>query len=137
MNITITDYKRNTVLIIPVVPPDLAIKSSSNNEVYNSIKQDINIIGNAGLREFSISSFFPVDKKYPFVASGSSDNGYEYVSFLEQNKNNKLPIRVVITGKNKKTILNCLMSIESFSFSVAKNSDLNYELSLKEFIDTL
>ncbi len=133
MNITITDINKTTVLVIPIVPPKLIMKSGANNEVFSSINKDINIIGNPTLNEFTINSIFPVGKSYPFVANGAEKNGYRYCSFIEENKNNKLPIRVVITTQDKYTILNTLMSIESFTFSINKNSDIEYELALKEF----
>ena len=133
MNITLTSQDNSQVFIIPVVPPNLPIKSGSNNETFSSIDKDITIIGNPVLREFSLNSFFPVNKNYPFVKNGYEPDGWKYVSFIESAKNSKQPVRVVVTTNNKYTVLNILMSIESFIFSADKVGDIQYELSLKEF----
>jgi hypothetical protein len=133
MNITLSANNNSDIYIIPVVPPNLPIKTAMNNEVLSTLNGDILILGNETLKEFSISSFFPVNKSYKFTANGYEANGWKYVNFIGENKKSKTPIRVVITTKDKYTVLNTLMSIESFVYSVDKVRDIQYELSLKEF----
>ena len=136
MNITITDKTGSTSLIIPIVPPEIPITKPSKNQVFETINGDLNIIGNEGLTETAWDSFFPC-KEYPFAATGSSINGWDYVDFFNNAKKNKLPIRVVMTSKDRHTILNMLASIEKWEYKPDKVGDIKYSLGLKEYVQQL
>lgn len=134
-NIILSANNNADVMVLPVVPPDIPVKSPQNNEVFSTIKGDVLIIGKPGLREVSITSFFPVNKDYPFIAHGAERNGFKYVEFIENYRRLQKPVRLVWTTKDKYTVLNMLCAVESFEYAPDKVGDLNYTLALKEFID--
>lgn len=136
MNITLSANNNSDVMILPVVPPDVPIRSPQNNEVFSAINGDLLIIGKRGLREVTITSFFPVNKDYPFIAQGAESNGYKYIEFIENYKNLREPFRLVITTKDKYSVLNMLCTVEAgFEYAPDKVGDLKYTLPLKEFIN--
>jgi hypothetical protein len=133
MNITLSVNNNKDIYVLPVVPNGIEIESSQKNETFEGLNGDITLIGNTGLKEFSVSSFFPVDKKYNFVAQGSEKNGWKYVEFIENLKKNKTPVRVVMTNKQKYSVFNGLCSIEKFKYKTDNVGDIQYTLDLKEF----
>lgn len=133
MNITISKNNNSEILIIPVVPPNVPIKQAGKNEVFETLNGDINILKLPGLKELSISSFFPVNKNYEFVAKGSETDGFKYVNFLENSKNSREYIRLVMTAKDNKTLFNSLVSVEDFEYSIDKVGDIAYSVDFKEF----
>lgn len=133
MNIILTDISNLGIFVIPVVPDGTAIKTSSDNEIIDTLDGQINIIGNEKLRKLEWDSFFPVNKHYSFVSNGSLSNGWLYVSFIESMKKLKLPIRVICMAKNKIPMANMLMSIDTFDYYIDKPNDIKYSISLTEF----
>lgn len=133
MNITISNVKKTEIYVLPVVLPNIPIKTGSRNEIFSAITQELNIIGNSTLIEVEINSFLPVNKNYSFVKAGSEKDGKIILDFLNQQKNLKLPIRVVMTDKSKGTVLNILMSVESLEYNFDKAGDIKYSMTLKEF----
>lgn len=114
---------------LPVKPSDYTIGVASNNTTLNVIKVgDINLIGNSGLREISLSSFFPA-KDYNFSNNSNRKTPLTYVEKIEAWRTAKEPIRVIITG-----VLNMECTIESFSYGEQDaTGDIYYLLALKEY----
>lgn len=133
MYIILTDIANITPFIVPIVPPNVEIDSDGNNTEQNTLNGQINIIDFPKLRTITWSSIFPVNKKYNFVNAGAIPNGWSYVIFLETMKNFRLPIRIIITTKNKIPILNTLATIDKFERHIDKAGDINYTIQLKEF----
>ena len=99
---------------LPVKPSDYTVSVSHKNTVVNVIQVgDINLIGNTGLREISLKSFFPA-KAYNFSNNAGRKQPLAYVEKIESWRKSGTPIRVIITGtlnmeatlivKGKKTI---------------------------------
>jgi len=133
MNIVLSANNNADVYILPVVPNGLDIDEPQTTEILKGLDHDIKVIGNVGLDKLSINSFFPVDKKYTFIATGAESNGLKYVEFIQNCKKNKIPMRVVITNKNKYTIKNKLFSIEDFKYHSDNVGDIVYQLDLEEY----
>lgn len=126
--------KYNDRLIqLPVNPEDVTIDGSSNNDTTDTVGQgEISNIGFPGLKELTISSFFP--KRYNgelYINTGGQFEGPEfYIKFFEDIKKDRKPFRLIITDLN----INMLVSIESFSNTYAYGTDdVDYELELKEY----
>lgn len=133
MNIILTDKANITPFIIPVVPTDIALGATGDNEETDTIQGKISIVKNPHLRSASWSSFFPVNKNYSFVRPGSLSNGWAYVAFIELMRTLKLPIRIIVTNSDRIPILNILATIKKFNISsVDKVGDIYYEIELKE-----
>lgn len=87
--------KYNDRLIqLPVNPEDITINGSSNNDTTDTVGQgEISNIGFPGLKELTISSFFP--KRYNgelYINTGGQFEGPEfYIKFFEDIKKDRKP----------------------------------------------
>ena len=114
---------------LPVKPSEYTINVSHKNTVVNVIqKGDINLIGKTGLRDLSLSSFFPA-RDYNFSNNSGRKEPLAYVEKIEEWRNSGEPIRVIVTG-----ILNMECTIESFNYGEKDaTGDIYYTISLKEY----
>jgi nucleoid-associated protein YgaU len=114
---------------LPVKPSDYMVSVSHKNTVANVVKLgDINLLGNTGLRELPLSSFFPA-KDYNFSNNADRKEPQWYVNKLEEWRLANEPIRYIITDT-----LNMECTIESFSYGEQDaTGDIYYSLSLKEY----
>ena len=122
--------KDNDIKIqLPVKPKDYNIMVASKNTVVNVIQLgDINLIGKTGLREISLSSFFPA-KDYNFSNNAERKAPLHYINKIDEWRNSGEPIRVIITST-----LNMECTIESFSWGEQDaTGDIYYTMALKEY----
>ena len=114
---------------LPVKPSEFNVTVAHRNTVVNVIQLgDINLMGKTGLREVSLSSFFPA-KDYNFSINIDRKTPIEYVNQLESWRNSGKPVRVIITD-----LLNMEATIESFTWGERDaTGDIYYTLSLKEY----
>lgn len=113
---------------LPVNPSSYNITGSQRNTVVNVVQfGDINLLGNSGLREISLSSFFPA-KQYNFSKAVLA-NPIDYVNTIDGWRLSKSIVRVIITGT-----LNLPCTIESFTFGEQDGTrDIYYTIALKEY----
>lgn len=130
MDIFLSNKNRSQIIKLPVIPSEIMIQSPNQNETFTTVAQgDILLIGPAGLKTLSLSSFFPV-KNYPFLKDRTY-KGMEYVNIIEKWKTSKEPIRLVIAAK--KPLINMLCGFE-FEYGIKDGSgDIAYTLTLSEF----
>lgn len=130
MDIFLSNKNRSQIIKLPVIPSEIMIQSPNQNETFTTVAQgDILLIGPAGLKTLSLSSFFPV-KNYPFLKDRTY-KGMEYVNIIEKWKTSKEPIRLVIAAK--KPLINMLCGFE-FEYGIKDGSgDIHYTLTLTEF----
>ena len=121
--------EHDSKLQLPVKPSEYTVTVSHNNTAVNVIQLgDINLIGKTGLREISLSSFFPA-KDYNFSNNSVRKTPLSYVKKIDEWRNSGEPIRVIITG-----VLNMECTIESFSYGEQDATrDIYYTLQLKEY----
>ena len=114
-------------VILPVKPKDYTVSVSHRNTVTNVIQVgDINLKGKTGLREVSLSSFFPA-KDYNFASS--SGDPLSIVEKIERWRKSDDPCRVVI-GR----ALNMECTIENFNWGEKDaTGDIYYTMALKEY----
>lgn len=131
MDIFLSVNNRAELIQLPIVPSEFKINSPTNNETFTTINQgDIKLLGERGLKDLTIDSFFP-SKKYSFARSGDYDR-WKYVEMIESWADRKLRVRLVVTGSP----LNIVMVIDSFEYGVQDGSgDIYYSLALSEFKD--
>lgn len=128
MDIFLSTKDRKQVIQLPIVPAELKIQDTVNNETFTTVNQgDIKLLGLRGLKSISFDSFFPV-KEYSF--SRNKDMfGWEYVEIIDAWIEKRMPIRIVAGSA-----INILMSIDSFEYGLQDGSgDVYYNLSLSEF----
>ena len=114
---------------LPVNPSKFTVTVVNKNTVVNVIQLgDINLIGKSGLREVSLSSFFPA-RVYNFSNMSTEKDPMDYVRRIETWRNAGEPIRVIITGT-----INMECTIESFSYGEQDATrDIYYTIALKEY----
>lgn len=133
MDIIFSANNNEEIKVMPVMPENLPeVSISYNNITMSTIYGELNLIGSKGLRELSLSSFFPC-RQYPFMRPKSTTDWQSYVSFFQRWANNKKPIRIVIVDDNKE-ILNMAVTVNSFKWFIKKNKDVEYTVDLKEYV---
>lgn len=133
MDIICSANNNEEIVVLPVVPPlETIVNSIYQNEVFTAIDGEINLIGNQALKTLEIASFFPTHK-YPWIKQGANANGWNYVDFFEKWQRRKVPIRIIITTKYNREVLNMAVTIDSFTYTLDEVGDIQYTLSLKEY----
>lgn len=114
---------------LPVKPTEYHVTVSHKNTVVNVLQLgDINLKGKTGLREVSLSSFFPA-KDYNFSNNSDRKEPLTYVEMIEKWRKSTRPVRLIITG-----VLNMEVTIESFSYGEKDATrDIYYTMALKEY----
>lgn len=121
------------VMVLPAVPPGFGPEIPQNNGTYEGLSRDYNTIGTMGLWSMTISSIFPVGHHYSFMPADAETDGWKYVNFFEANRPRKLPFRVIILDSSGVCRLNSACTIDSFSWSVKRNGDIDYSLTVREY----
>jgi nucleoid-associated protein YgaU len=121
-------------LQLPVNPPSIQISSShSYEDVQVSQLGEYTVIGDANLRDFSFSSFFPRDYNPSYCEYESIPAPWDAVQMIEGWMKSRRPIRLTITG----TPINVAVTIRSFNYEperAGNPGDIYYDLSLKEYV---
>lgn len=128
------------VIRLPINPPGYEItRSANNNEITRYGKEPVVLMGKAGLKEVSFSSFFP-KQNYSFAQYKSSyklSDGTAvnlktpegYIALIESWQD--APITLIMTGTN----VNGLYTIESFSPKEPDAAgDVAYSINFKQYI---
>lgn len=122
------------VMLLPVTPEEYEIEDKWDNKEIEGLYQTLNIIGNRGLSTIELSSFFPV-RDYPFLLNREMW-GAEYVETIKRWQERRIPLRLTIVNTDKSMnfdTVNIPVTIDSFKHRTAKDGDIYYTLSLKEF----
>lgn len=119
----------NGALQLPVKPTEFNVTVAHRNTVVNVIQLgDINLIGKTGLRDISLSSFFPA-KDYNFSINSGRKEPITCVNQIEKWRKSGKPVRVIITD-----LLNMEATIESFTWGERDaTGDIYYTMALKEY----
>jgi len=133
MDITFSARNNAIVLSLPIVPPDIEISEPSNHEKFETVNNGtILLIGEPGLRELTIDSFFPKNK-VEYMKPGSKADPMLYRNFFTLFEKLKEPIRVVMTLDDGTTYLNMPVKVTNFKHRVMRNGDMGYVLPLIEY----
>ncbi len=121
--------ENDTKFQLSVKPSDYTVSVAHKNTTVNVVKLgDINLLGNTGLREIPLSSFFPA-QDYNFSNNSDRKEPQWYVDKIEEWRKANEPIRVIITDT-----LNMECTIENFSWGERDaTGDIYYSLALKEY----
>lgn len=115
-------------LVFPVIPSEFGVSVSNNNGTVNIINAgDYSMMGKTGLKQITISSFFPA-QEYNF--STGDTNPYELVEMIEGWRTGTEPLNISV--EDSPINFDCL--IESFSYKEQDGSgDVYFDLALKEY----
>lgn len=115
--------------MLPVNPESFSFTEKHNNTsvVVNSLGE-VNLLGKRGLKEGTISSFFP-NRNYNFGQNSGRKKPYDYVNRILKWKQAGTPVRVIIGGS-----VNLQMSIETFKYGEQDGTgDVYFDITLKEY----
>lgn len=122
----------DTLIQLPVNPPELEVNAPGNNKVSETINLgEVNTLKDKKLTNITISSFFPSKLNAPWVvASGLlAQQPYYYINLFEDIRNKKETLRLVVADLG----VNMEVSIEDFKYGFeAQDDDINFSLTLKE-----
>lgn len=128
MDIYLSVNNGETVMTIPVIPPQFTITKPQSTEQFETVSRgDLQLIGLPQLKGIVIESFFPI-RDYPFLRDRSK-KGWEYVDMIDSWIEQKLPIRLVISD----TPINMAVAVKNFEYTIQSDGDLWYNLELEEF----
>lgn len=121
-------------LQLPVNPASIRIQSShSYEDVTVSQLGEYTVIGDAKLRDFSFSSFFPRDYNPSYCEYDTILAPWDAVATIERWKATRKPIRLTVTG----TPISYPVTIRNFDIEperAGSPGDIYYELALKEYV---
>ncbi|WP_313757075.1 hypothetical protein [Tissierella sp.] len=131
-NIVFSANNNEEVMVLPVVP-EIEVNKPQNNEQFETLNNGtINLIGDEGLRTFSIASIFP-SQKYSWLKHGSVAEPFKYVDFFNKWRAKKVPLRVVTSRPDGREWFNMPCVIDSFTFKQLRNGDIEYTLDMAEY----
>ena len=120
-------------IVFPFWPDETEITAGAGNTTYNGLSFNIRMAGIEELKTLEISSFFPA-RKYPFVSAYANIDPEENKNFILGIMQQKIPARLVLTDSMQKEVLNIAVTVDSFNYSYRKNGDIDYSLSLTEYV---
>lgn len=131
-NIIFSANNNEEVMILPVVP-EIDLNNPQNNEKFETINSGtLNLIGQEGLRTFSITSIFP-SQQYPWLKPGSVAEPFKCVDFFGKWRDEKVPFRCITSKKDGTEWFNMAVLVDNFDYKVRRNGDIAYTLELSEY----
>lgn len=117
------------ILKLPYVPPNISINYPLEFESFeNNNGKFLTLIGEPGLRNISIESFFPA-KLYGWLPTVSL--APICLDFFLRNRNKKFRIVILSATVN----INMLSVITNFTYKKQQNGNIKYTLEIQEYID--
>ena len=115
--------------MLPVNPESFSFTEKHNNTSVNvNSIGEVNLIGKRGLKEGTISSFFP-NQNYNFGNNSVRKKPYVYVNTILKWKEEGKPVRLIVGGN-----INVQVTIESFKYGEQDGTgDVYYLLGVKEY----
>lgn len=131
-NIIFSANNNEEIMILPVVP-EIEIDKPQNNERFETLNNGtLNLIGDIGLRSFSITSKFP-GQEYSWLKPGSLAEPFKYVDFFNKWRDKKVPLRVITSKPDGTEWFNMAVLIDDFKSKVRTNGDVDYTLDVSEY----
>lgn len=118
---------------LPVTPWRYQVQTAQDNKIIDILDTgEALLFGNPKLKRLKFGCFFPaVRHKYPFVVGDIKETD-ECIELLLKWKENKSPVRVIITDSP----INLQMAIMDFNFNEKDGSrDTYYDLTFTEYRD--
>lgn len=136
MKVTFSTENNENIVVLPYVKDDgLSIDygSSDNEELDTVAGSKIIALGGIPLTSVSLSGEFPKQKE-KWMETEALEDPQEYVDFFLNRKEERKPLRVVITRNDGKEVLNKLVACESLKIDTARtNGDIPYDMAFIEY----
>ncbi len=122
------------LLVVPVIPAKIKVNKPQNLQEFETVSlKKLSFIAPADLKSIEWESFFPC-RDYPYVR-GERLRAFDYVYTIDKWVEQKLPIRLIITGLDDNNPESIFMpcAVESFDYETGTDGDLYYSISFKEY----
>lgn len=122
-------------IVFPVIPKELPdVGYTQKNETFNGATQDITLVGNMGLRTYSLQNFLlPVGRRYSFMRSQGSD-GKKVVEFIKKRMTERKVMRIAVTYTDGTELLNMPCVCNNFSYHPDKVGDYHANIEFQEYV---
>lgn len=121
-----------TLIQLPVNPPELMVKTPGNNQTFETVKLgEVNWLKDKKLTNITIKSFFPTNLQVPWVVASSilAQQPFYYINLFESIRDKKETLRLVVADLG----INMQVSIEDFEYGfAAQDDDVQFTLTLKQ-----
>lgn len=132
-DIIISANNNEEVVVLPIVP-EIEVNSPQDNEEFKTAAQGyMNLIGDLGLRRFTISSVFPSGSHYLHMRPESWNRPFKYVDFINKWRREKVPFRVIASRPDGSLWFNIPMLVDDFQYRLTKAGNIVYTLQLSEY----
>lgn len=121
------------VMVWPSVPVGFGPDIPQNNDTYEGLSCDFNIIGTMGLWSMPLSGTFPVGRRYPYMPADAETDGWKYVDFINRNRPRKMPFRVTLLDNQGVCRFNAACTIDNFHWEIKRNGDIAYSMDLRQY----
>ena len=78
------------------------------------------------------TALLPV-RRYFFMPSEASADGWAYVDFFDRWRDKKVPFRLIVLDSKGAARLNMPVTVDSFDVTVRRNGDLEYSIAVTEY----
>lgn len=120
-------------LRLPVNPASLSVISPFSNTDIDVVNLgEFTIIGDRGLTEYALESFFPRDYNSSYCEYAGFKTPANIVKLIEKWRDSRRPIRLIVTG----TAINAAVTIRNFEYEIERAGepgDIYYSLELKKY----
>lgn len=120
-------------LRLPVNPSGISVSSPYEiTDVEVTHLGEYSVFGERGLKEISFESFFPSEYNSSYCEYSEFPSPIDCVAILEEWRDKKKPIRLVVTGTN----INIAVTIRSLDLDyerAGEMGDIYYSINLKEY----
>lgn len=124
-------------LRIPVNPESISVSTTHGYEDIEITQLgEYTVIGDAKLRDFSFSSFFPRDFSPSYCEYQPLPDPARAVARIEGAMKARKPVRLTITGTA--VPINVLATVRKFDYEAERGGepgDVYYEIALKEYVE--
>lgn len=134
-DIYLSDLNRKNVLQLPILPEEMpSLSKSAKNEEFETFSNGTyNLLGDAGLIEFSLECWLPGKGKSYSFQRVKNINPDDYINLINTVMDNKKPLRIVIIRGDGTFITNTTFSVESFEWHEDRVGDYKYSISFKQW----
>lgn len=123
---------------LPVNPESNTYSSPFTYEDYEvEARGEVTAIGRRGLKEFTLSSFFPRDYNEVYCEYGTIPTPQQCVNWLEDMRNARKPVRLIITGAGGVNLPVTIRDMQIEAERAGSPGDIYYTITLKEYRDVV
>lgn len=130
MDIIFSINNNESVIVLPI-PCEVQLENPYEHGTFDGLKGPLTLIGQKGLRSFTLQSYFPI-RESSLIRPGATADAWGYVDWFETNRVRGLPMRVIIIYDSGHKI-NMACVVNEFSYWVERNGDVAYSLTVTEY----